>query len=96
MAIWYILWPLTTVVVIWYCFPVLVYVLCQEKSGNPGACIRGKIDGFIGGNSFLSKKLMCHQGDQNAQFFAFLVIVYTGLFKKIQKLRKILRYFFPL
>jgi hypothetical protein len=35
-AIWYILWPFGNVVVIWYTFPSFG-ILCQEKSGNPGA-----------------------------------------------------------
>jgi hypothetical protein len=35
-AIWYILWPLGDGVVIWYIFPRFLYIVCQEKSGNPG------------------------------------------------------------
>jgi hypothetical protein len=36
MDIWYILWTFGNVVVIKYIFPLLVYILCQEKSDNPG------------------------------------------------------------
>jgi hypothetical protein len=33
-VIWYILWPFSNVVVIWYIFPRFG-ILCEEKSGNP-------------------------------------------------------------
>jgi hypothetical protein len=35
-VIWYILWTFGNVVVISYIFP-LFGIMCQEKSGNPGA-----------------------------------------------------------
>jgi hypothetical protein len=35
-VIWYSLWPFGNVVVIWYILPRFG-ILCQEKSGNPGA-----------------------------------------------------------
>jgi hypothetical protein len=35
-VIWYILWPFGNFVVILYIFPRFG-ILCQEKSGNPGA-----------------------------------------------------------
>jgi hypothetical protein len=35
-VLWYILWPFGNVMEIWYIFPRFG-ILCQEKSGNPGA-----------------------------------------------------------
>jgi hypothetical protein len=35
----YSLWPFGNGVVIWYIFP-RCGILCREKSGNPGYCVR--------------------------------------------------------
>jgi hypothetical protein len=51
--IWYILWPFGNVVVIWYIppDPPFWYILCQEKSGNPGAKAIARLQHFPRGRN---------------------------------------------